>query len=38
VKENFGYVACTGCGRCVRSCPAGVNIKAIVSGIMEELG
>ena len=38
VKENFGYVACTGCGRCVRSCPAGMDIKAIVEGIMEELG
>ena len=37
VKKNFGYVACTGCGRCVRSCPAGMNIKTIVEGIMEEL-
>ena len=38
VKENFGRVACTGCGRCVRSCPAGVNIKTIVEKIKEELG
>ena len=38
VKENFGYVACTGCGRCVRGCPAGMDIKAIVEGIMEGLG
>ena len=38
VKENFGYVACTGCGRCVRSCPAGMNIKTIVEDIVEELG
>ncbi len=35
VKENFGCVACTGCGRCVRSCPAGVNINNVVHGIME---
>lgn len=35
VKENFGSVACTGCGRCVRSCPAGLNIGNIVNGIME---
>lgn len=35
VKHNFGYVACTGCGRCVRSCPAGMDIKAVVKGIME---
>ena len=38
VKENFGYTACTGCGRCIRSCPAGMNIRNIVSGIMEEIG
>ena len=37
VKQNFGYTACTGCGRCIRSCPAGMNIKSIVSEIMEEL-
>jgi ferredoxin len=37
VKKNFGYIACTGCGRCVRSCPAGVNIKSVVKRIMEEM-
>lgn len=37
VKKNFGHVACTGCGRCIRSCPTGMNINQIVSGIMEEL-
>lgn len=37
VKKNFGYIACTGCGRCIRSCPAGMNIKSVVKGIMEEL-
>lgn len=35
VKQNFGYTACTGCGRCIRSCPAGMNIKSVVKGIME---
>jgi ferredoxin len=35
VKENFDAVACTGCGRCIRNCPAGVNIKTIVEEIME---
>jgi sulfhydrogenase subunit beta (sulfur reductase) len=34
VKENFGYTACTGCGRCIRSCPAGMNIKSVISDIM----
>ena len=37
VKKNFGQIACTGCGRCVRACPAGMNIKTIVEGIMEDL-
>ncbi|MCL2111297.1 MAG: 4Fe-4S dicluster domain-containing protein [Clostridiales bacterium] len=37
VKKNFGAVACTGCGRCVRACPAGVNIKAIAEKIGEDL-
>ena len=35
VKENVGSVACTGCGRCVRSCPAGMNIKGVVEQIRE---
>jgi len=34
VKKNFGYIACTGCGRCIRSCPAGMNIKSVVHEIM----
>lgn len=33
VKENIGAVACTGCGRCVRGCPAGMSIKTIVESI-----
>ncbi|NLC68821.1 MAG: hypothetical protein GX754_08620 [Clostridiaceae bacterium] len=33
VKKNFGYVACTGCGRCIRSCPAGMNIRNVVREI-----
>ena len=37
IKKNQGYTACTGCGRCVRSCPVGMNIKSVVSEIMGEL-
>ena len=37
VKKNFGYIACTGCGRCIRSCPAGMNIKSVVERIGDEL-
>lgn len=37
IKKNQGYTACIGCGRCIRSCPVGMNIKSVVSEIMEEL-
>jgi len=37
VNKNFGYVACTGCGRCIRSCPAGMSIKKVVESVMEVL-
>ena len=37
INKNFGYTACTGCGRCIRSCPAGMNIKKVVESIMEVL-
>ncbi len=33
VKQNFGYTACTGCARCIRSCPAGMNINTIAKEI-----
>lgn len=36
LKQNHGFTGCTGCGRCIRSCPAGMNIKTIVAKIMEE--
>ena len=38
VRKNFGYTACTGCGRCIRNCPAGMNIKTVVTEIIESLG
>ncbi|GHS95721.1 heterodisulfide reductase subunit A [Synergistales bacterium] len=35
VKKNTGHAACTGCGRCLRSCPVGVNIKTVAKAVME---
>ena len=32
--DKFGQTLCTGCGRCVRICPVGIDIAAIV----EEIG
>jgi len=37
VKQNFGLTACSGCGRCIRGCPSGMNIRRVVQGIMEGL-
>ncbi|MCL2120969.1 MAG: 4Fe-4S dicluster domain-containing protein [Clostridiales bacterium] len=35
VPQNFGCTACTGCGRCIRSCPAGMSIRKVVEEVME---
>jgi ferredoxin len=32
--DKFGKTLCTGCGRCIRACPVGIDIKAI----LEEIG
>ena len=35
VPTNVELIACTGCGRCIRSCPVGINIEAIAKQVME---
>ncbi|MDY6853320.1 MAG: 4Fe-4S dicluster domain-containing protein [Thermodesulfobacteriota bacterium] len=30
---NFGVIACTGCGRCIRECPVNVDVTQIITGI-----
>jgi ferredoxin len=37
IPENYGYTACTGCGRCIRSCPGGLNIMKSVADIQKRL-
>lgn len=37
ILKNYGYTACTGCGRCIRSCPGGLNIRNTVSDISKRL-
>jgi ferredoxin len=33
--DNFGAVACVGCGRCVMHCPVNIDIRKIISDIAE---
>jgi ferredoxin len=34
--KRFGEVLCTGCGRCVRTCPAGVSLPEVLRDIAEK--
>ncbi len=34
--DKFGQRLCTGCGRCIRLCPAGIDIAAIVEDISKK--
>jgi ferredoxin len=33
--ENFGVIACVGCGRCVRECPVNLDIRDVLNGVQE---
>ena len=32
-RQNFGFYACTGCGRCIEVCPAEIDIRKVLSRI-----
>ncbi|MDO8736583.1 MAG: 4Fe-4S dicluster domain-containing protein [Thermoleophilia bacterium] len=34
--ENQGKILCTGCGRCIRGCPAGLDIRDVLRAALEE--
>lgn len=36
VPDRFGMIACTGCARCVRQCPASLDIREIVQKAIAE--
>lgn len=35
MPEKFGILGCTGCGRCVRSCPVNIDIREIISDVQK---
>ena len=34
-ESDKGVIACCGCGRCIKQCPAGVDIRQIVKAAQE---
>ncbi|MFH0948795.1 MAG: 4Fe-4S dicluster domain-containing protein [Elusimicrobiota bacterium] len=32
-KQNFGFYACSGCGRCIEVCPAEIDIRKVLTRI-----
>jgi sulfhydrogenase subunit beta (sulfur reductase) len=36
-KEQFGVLGCTGCGRCITWCPAGIDLTEEVAAIRKEV-
>jgi ferredoxin len=34
--ERFGEILCTGCGRCTRACPSGMDIAEVLAAVQAE--
>ncbi len=37
-KENYGFYACTGCGRCIEVCPGRIDIRKVVRSLLVAKG
>jgi NAD-dependent dihydropyrimidine dehydrogenase PreA subunit len=35
MKENFSKLGCTGCGRCISTCPAGIDLREVIQSLQE---
>jgi ferredoxin len=36
--DNYGESLCTGCGRCIVACPAGVDIREVIKNVLSYQG
>ncbi len=36
IPDEYGKVGCTGCGRCIRACPSGLDIREIILDLVEK--
>jgi ferredoxin len=35
IEDKFNMKGCTGCGRCINVCPAGINVVKIINNLVE---
>ena len=38
MQDNFKTVGCTGCGRCIDACPAGIDFRKVIRNITKQSG
>ncbi len=35
INESFSKLGCTGCGRCISTCPAGIDLREVIQSLQE---
>jgi len=35
MQGDFGRLGCTGCGRCIDACPAGIDVRSVVKNLLD---